>query len=138
MDDDTICASIVPQKEEYIEIEDGLLDIEDFRRKGFSQSVDWVSALKVLFAQLYLNKTSEEDYYKNDEVEYLTGIGSKQIGRVNRVLREDFDGVVYDLYRYKTGKEIPHNLGHAIEIGIFGITRTEGRNNVPYSKITIY
>ena len=116
-DKKTISASIVEKDMDNIEIKKTHIKIDDFRRKGFSQSVDWGTALKVLFAIMFIGC----DFTRKD-IMAITDVGSGAIGRTIKVLRCDFSTIDYKVNRKKFDFGWI-TFGIHLDIGAFGITR---------------
>ena len=75
----------MPQEKKYIEIEEGTIRISDFSSQHFSVSIDWATALKVLFAILYKGEN-----YKACEIATLLRMNRKSVSRMINLLKKDF------------------------------------------------
>ena len=114
-----IKASILPQKKEYIEIPGALLSINDFRKKCFSISIDWGTALQVLFAIIYTGTD-----YQRVQITELTGIDKKTVSRTATMLKRDFIDISHKVVKRKINGEW-RNIRSHLEIGAFGLVRRE-------------
>ena len=114
---DIINASIKSQEGQFVLFDEDQIAISDFSSKGFSVSVDWGNALKVLFAILYIGSD-----YKRAQVASITGLNEKTISRAVCMLRKDFIDVDYKVNKVKT-EEGWKTIGIHFELGAFGLAR---------------
>ena len=104
-------------KEKYIELNENTLNISDFTRRGFCQSVDWAVILKVLFAIM-----SEGNNYNVDTIVAITNVKDKQVSRSTTILRNDFTNVEYKKHtRFIAGNWLTEYVH--LEISAFGFER---------------